>query len=732
MSEKKPISSFRPKIKNKLTSLKPNGLTPFHQNKIIIQQTRKAQTPTRKIALSPSILRGKSKTPVDNKNNMKNNIKLNRPTITSRSNGKKNIVLNHSQSITLKLKKEYNIFNVLQQKFQTSWDKNSFREQQDGGQMKTDEKGKYIHVNMKSPKTSIGKRNSQINEKSKLTKSLPFHKKSPSTNLTMTNSFSKTISLKESRNYNYSSRSLLKKLEDNQKLKERLLTNTRSPSAKTIFGNSRHPTENSINGHHTVDRIRIKKRILSPTLPSSPTYVENKLNNNGVNRKNKILRKPKSKNNFKELNTSPLVRHKPENNIYNIKTKTNPNLKKKSKSPILKKQILEGTIKKNLVATNSGSGKKSAQKNITVSVAQTFQNPIKINKILREYPNHVNLVTNSQMNTITINTNPHSNSNNKNDDPKQEKKNIKDNRNDSNTKVKKISQIESLSQKGFAGQGVKKENQDRCFIYYDLNKEENSIFMGVCDGHGLYGHDVSQFLSAVLPKELDSIFQSRHLSNISDCDRDDLYSAIIDTFLKVNSNIILSEVLDTTFSGSTCSSLIVTQKKVICANAGDSRCIVGKLSKHGEWYSYSLSRDHKPNEPDESKRIISSGGKIEAYKDQNGNYIGPERVWVMGEDVPGLAMSRAFGDDVAQSVGVIALPEISEMDFSEEDKFLIAASDGIWEFISSDECVSIVKDFYLSKDISGALKCLYKEASKRWIMEEEVIDDITVILVFFE
>lgn len=729
MSEKKSISSFRPKIKNKLTSLKPNGLTPFHQNKIIIQQTRKAQTPTRKIALSPSILRGKSKTPVDNKNNIKNNIKLTRPTITSRSNGKnQNTVLNHSQSITLKRKKEYNIFNVLQQKFQSSWDKNNFSDQQDGGQMKTDEKGKYIHVNMKSPKSSIGKKNTQINEKSKLTKSLPFHKKSPSTNLTISNSFSKSISLKESRNYNYSSRSLLKKLEDNQKLKERLLTNTRSPSAKTIFGNSHHPTESSINGHHTVDKIRIKKRILSPTLPSSPTYVENKLNNNCVNRRNTILQKPKSKKDFKELNTSPLIRHKPETNSYNIKTKTHPNLKKKSKSPILKKQILEGTIKKQVATNNSGSGKKSAQKNITVSVAQSFQNPIKINKTLREYPNHVNLVTNSQINTITINTNP--NINNKNDEVKPERKNIKDSANYTN--IKKISQIDSLSQKGFAGQGVKKENQDRCFIYYDLNKEENSVFMGVCDGHGLYGHDVSQFLSVVLPKELDSIFQSRNLSNISDCDRDDLYSAIIDTFLKVNSNIILSETLDTTFSGSTCSSLIVTQKKVICANAGDSRCIVGKLSKHGEWYSHSLSRDHKPNDPDESKRIISSGGKIEAYKDQNGNYIGPERVWVMGEDVPGLAMSRAFGDDVAQSVGVIALPEIMEMDLLEEDKFLIAASDGIWEFISSDECVSIVKDFYLSKDISGALKCLYKEASKRWIMEEEVIDDITVILVFFE
>ena len=70
-----------------------------------------------------------------------------------------------------------------------------------------------------------------------------------------------------------------------------------------------------------------------------------------------------------------------------------------------------------------------------------------------------------------------------------------------------------------------------------------------------------------------------------------------------------------------------------------------------------LSRDHKPNEPDESKRILAAHGRIEAYHDHYGNKLGPERVWLMDEDVPGLAMSRSFGDQVAASVGVSAIPE---------------------------------------------------------------------------
>ncbi len=36
--------------------------------------------------------------------------------------------------------------------------------------------------------------------------------------------------------------------------------------------------------------------------------------------------------------------------------------------------------------------------------------------------------------------------------------------------------------------------------------------------------------------------------------------------------------------------------------------------------------------------------------------MGPDRVWMKNIDVPGLAMSRSFGDQVAASVGVIPIP----------------------------------------------------------------------------
>jgi hypothetical protein len=50
------------------------------------------------------------------------------------------------------------------------------------------------------------------------------------------------------------------------------------------------------------------------------------------------------------------------------------------------------------------------------------------------------------------------------------------------------------------------------------------------------------------------------------------------------------------------------------------------------------------------------GGRIEPYRDENNEFIGPERIWLKTQDIPGLAMSRSFGDRVAASVGCISTP----------------------------------------------------------------------------
>jgi serine/threonine protein phosphatase PrpC len=143
-----------------------------------------------------------------------------------------------------------------------------------------------------------------------------------------------------------------------------------------------------------------------------------------------------------------------------------------------------------------------------------------------------------------------------------------------------------------------------------------------------------------------------------------------------------------------------------------------------------LNRDHKADEPDEQARIINAGGRVAAYRDMQGNPLGPARVWHLHEDIPGLAMSRSFGDQAASEVGVNSIPEITEMNLIESDKFLILASDGVWEFISNDQAVNIVMPHYLNNSAEKAAEALIRESMKRWQEEDTSIDDITCIIIF--
>lgn len=248
------------------------------------------------------------------------------------------------------------------------------------------------------------------------------------------------------------------------------------------------------------------------------------------------------------------------------------------------------------------------------------------------------------------------------------------------------------------------------------------------DGHGAVGQEVSGFIKENLPNDLNRAIQASK-RNINE---EDIHDLITQTFIQTNEKLSRNEMINSMLSGSTCVSVIYTPHKLISGNVGDSRAILGKCVK-GNWKSFDITRDHKPGDKDELKRILSKGGRVEPMRDEeDGSFIGPPRVWVQDDEYPGLAMSRSFGDKVAHSLGVIPEPEIKEYTFEAEDRFFIVASDGLFEFISSQEIVDIVKDYYLNDDIVGCCEYLYSVSSAKWIKEEEVIDDITMIIVFLE
>ena len=495
-------------------------------------------------------------------------------------------------------------------------------------------------------------------------------------------------------------------------------------------------------------RLRMKSSFSSKNHILNSTKYTNlriKMNRSVSGKRNQNAKKDKIKKNLRQNNTTPLMKH--------IRQREKEQRKKNEKNKRLESD--KNKTRKNYSLSynrdnNEQTKKKKKSENVlsrseSFSIFDVKYNQENIMKKLEEkkkkknnndlYDKNINNIENKENNNFAVN-------------PINLNENICTPKNDNTTsnaynkinpihakacqspnKInKKIYKIESLSQVGYSGPGILKYNQDNFFIYKNLNDESNVLFIGVCDGHGLVGHDVSKYLITNLPKNLNTALKktNKYISH-----KETLYSTLKKVFIDTNKSLCRVPSIDTKFSGSTCVTIILTKNKIISANAGDSRAVMGRHI-NGKWISIELSHDQKPNNPGEKERILAHGGRIEAYKDENGGDFGPPRVWLKNEDVPGLAMSRSFGDEVAASVGTISEPEIEEYEITEEDKFIIIASDGIWEFISSQECVEFIKDYYEKKDLEGCLKFLLNESSKRWIKEEEVIDDITAVLIFFE
>ncbi len=55
-----------------------------------------------------------------------------------------------------------------------------------------------------------------------------------------------------------------------------------------------------------------------------------------------------------------------------------------------------------------------------------------------------------------------------------------------------------------------------------------------------------------------------------------------------------------------------------------------------------------------------------------------------------------------------------EFEINDDTKFIILASDGVWEFIDNRRAMNIVYPYYIRNDPEGACNALTKEAQEEW------------------
>jgi serine/threonine protein phosphatase PrpC len=275
-----------------------------------------------------------------------------------------------------------------------------------------------------------------------------------------------------------------------------------------------------------------------------------------------------------------------------------------------------------------------------------------------------------------------------------------------------VTEYSGVSKKGHAPYNPRKKNQDALIMADD--PQTNSLILCVLDGHGEHGDGVSQSFRDQLVTEM---FNHPAWGT-------DLKTATADAIAKCERNLLRNYRIDSEFSGTTLSMAIIRGNHVTGVNIGDSRVILGKEDA-GRIVAEDITFDHKPDSPKEKERILACGGRVFAVEYDDG-IDGPPRVWLGHMDIPGLAMSRSLGDVVAHSAGVISEPEFTEFELNPAtDKFLVVATDGLWEFVDNQETVDMVEGQSGPMD---AVDVLVTEAATRWMHEEQVIDDTTIIV----
>ncbi|OQR97265.1 protein phosphatase 2C [Achlya hypogyna] len=293
----------------------------------------------------------------------------------------------------------------------------------------------------------------------------------------------------------------------------------------------------------------------------------------------------------------------------------------------------------------------------------------------------------------------------------------------------------SRTRAGNDSMGRRKENQDS-FVIRDKFAECDALtFVCVMDGHGSQGAFVSHYVRDRYPLHVaDAVRRNLPLEALDNASL--TLELVEDIFLEASCRMTaqLEEEsgLDISVSGSTAVALLLVTPSpsyphlsphVFIANVGDSRAVAGvPLPDASTYEPHVLSVDHKPDVPSELARILATNGRVFEW--------GVPRVWLKDVDMPGLAMSRSFGDSVATSVGVISDPACAELSLA-PGTFVVVASDGLWEFLSSAQVVSLgAKCLADGLDPQTLCDMLVAEALERWLDEEDVVDDITVTVLY--
>mmetsp|Transcript_6497 Transcript_6497/g.10416 ORF Transcript_6497/g.10416 Transcript_6497/m.10416 type:complete len:705 (-) Transcript_6497:102-2216(-) len=294
--------------------------------------------------------------------------------------------------------------------------------------------------------------------------------------------------------------------------------------------------------------------------------------------------------------------------------------------------------------------------------------------------------------------------------------------------------VECLAERGIAFAccrghrlDAKVPNQDDFLLAVRAPVEQGQVALyGVFDGHGPTGHRCAAFARSYLPE---CIF--------SDPDLFTKPKSVLKRAFAKTQEALLQQPFNVQVSGTTATLTLLIHSygsehssnsvRAYVAHVGDSRAVLVSQKEEDveSFVLTTLTREHRPDDPEEEHRVRSWGGEIR--KSSNGAGVG--RIFVPGRNHPALPLTRSLGAAASVECGVLSEPEISSHRLRHgSDVLLVLGTDGLFEFCTSGDVAAPLLEHGVSTEI---LEDICSLSRQRWEANSynQTVDDMTVIVV---
>ncbi|XP_048128945.1 probable protein phosphatase 2C 60 isoform X2 [Rhodamnia argentea] len=284
-----------------------------------------------------------------------------------------------------------------------------------------------------------------------------------------------------------------------------------------------------------------------------------------------------------------------------------------------------------------------------------------------------------------------------------------------------------------------------------LESGPHGTFIGVYDGHG--GPETARYVNDHLFQHLKRLI-SEHQSVSADVIQK-AFQATEEGFMSIVTKLwpVKPQIAAV---GSCCLAGIISENTLYVANLGDSRAVLGRAVKAtGEVLAIQLSTEHNASIESVRQELRSM------HPEDSQIVVLKNNVW----RVKGLIqISRSIGDVCLKKAEfnreplyakfllrepferpiLSSEPSISVQQLQRHDRFVIFASDGLWDHLSNQEAVDLVQNHARNGSARRLVKAALQEAARKREMRYSDLkkidrgvrrhfhDDITVIVLFLD